>query len=176
MTVHDQPLDDRHVRRDELQEEPLAARPVNTDPRQAEWAEPQATSLPNQESAAQVSEPYPSTEPYPSSEPDRRSIDPDRGADASVHHGDGQLIAGGDLSALRARWDEVQAGFVDDPRECVHRADGLISDVVDQLTASFSQTRAGLAEQWAHDDAASTEELRVALTRYRDLFQRLLTV
>lgn len=163
MTVHDQPLDDRHVRREGMTEETLAAQPVQADPRQAEWAEPQGTSLPREESTTQAAEPYPSTEH------DRRPVNTDLGAD-------GQLIAGGDLSALRARWDEVQAGFVDDPRECVHRADGLISDVVDQLTASFSQTRAGLAEQWAHDDAASTEELRVALTRYRDLFQRLLTV
>ena len=85
-------------------------------------------------------------------------------------------FADSQLTGLQARWDDLQAGFVDDPRECVHRADGLVADVVDQLTASFEQTRAGLAEQWAHDGATSTEDLRVALTQYRDFFQRLLTV
>ena len=58
------------------------------------------------------------------------------------------LFAEDELSVLRSRWDEVQAGFVDDPRECVQKADGLVSDVVDRLTTGFSEARSRLEEQW----------------------------
>lgn len=86
------------------------------------------------------------------------------------------LFAEGDLADMRSRWSEVQAGFVDDPRDCVQKADGLVSDVVEQLSASFSQARARLEEQWARGEDASTEDLRLALKRYREFFDRLLAV
>lgn len=86
------------------------------------------------------------------------------------------LFADDEMVGLRARWDSVQAGFVDDPKECVQRADGLVSDVVDQLTSSFSHARSRLEEQWARGEEASTEDLRIALKRYREFFDRLLAV
>jgi hypothetical protein len=86
------------------------------------------------------------------------------------------LFGDGDLSGLRTRWDDVQASFVDDPRECVHKADGLVSEVVEQLTAGFSQARSRLEEQWGRGEQASTEDLRIALKGYREFFQRLLAV
>ena len=89
---------------------------------------------------------------------------------------DADLFADDEVVGLRARWDSVQASFVDDPRECVQKADGLVSDVVDQLTSSFSHARAGLEEQWARGEEASTEDLRIALKRYREFFDRLLAV
>lgn len=86
------------------------------------------------------------------------------------------LFADDEMVGLRARWDSVQASFVDDPKECVHKADGLVSDVVDQLTSSFSHARSRLEEQWARGEEASTEDLRIALKRYREFFDRLLAV
>jgi hypothetical protein len=86
------------------------------------------------------------------------------------------LFAEDELSGLRVRWADVQAAFVDDPRECVHKADGLVSDVVDQLTTGFSEARSRLESQWARGEQASTEELRLALKRYREFFERLLAV
>jgi hypothetical protein len=80
------------------------------------------------------------------------------------------------LGGLRARWDDVQASFVDDPRKCVQQADGLVADVVDKLVNGFAEARSRLEEQWARGEDASTEDLRVALKRYREFFQRLLTV
>ena len=80
------------------------------------------------------------------------------------------------LEGLRARWDDVQASFVDDPRECVQKADGLVADVVDKLVTGFADARSRLEEQWARGEDASTEDLRVALKRYREFFQRLLSV
>ena len=84
------------------------------------------------------------------------------------------LFADNDRSSLRSRWDDVQAGFVDDPRECVQKADALVSDVVQQLTDGFSDARSRLEAQWARGEEASTEDLRQALKRYREFFERLL--
>jgi hypothetical protein len=89
---------------------------------------------------------------------------------------DRSLFGDGDLSGFRSRWTEVQAAFVDDPRDCVQKADGLVADVVDRLTAGFSQARTGLEEQWSRGEQVSTEDLRLALQRYRDFFERLLAV
>jgi hypothetical protein len=86
------------------------------------------------------------------------------------------LFAADELSVLRSRWDEVQSRFVDDPRESVQKADGLVSDVIDQLTTGFSEVRSRLEEQWARGEEASTEDLRLALKRYRAFFERLLAV
>jgi hypothetical protein len=89
---------------------------------------------------------------------------------------DQMLFDEGELSALRARWTEVQAAFVDDPRDCVQKADGLVADVVDKVTSGFSGARSHLEEQWDRGEEVSTEDLRVALKRYREFFERLLAV
>ena len=86
------------------------------------------------------------------------------------------LFAESDLSGLRSRWDDVQSSFVDDPKDCVQKADGLVSEVVEQLTTGFSEARSRLEAQWARGEQASTEDLRIALKRYREFFQRLLSV
>jgi len=92
---------------------------------------------------------------------------------------DGQdeaLFADDEAQGLRSRWEDVQRGFVDEPREAVQKADDLVSDLVERLTKGFAETRSGLEEQWNKGEEASTEDLRVALTRYRAFFQRLLKV
>ncbi len=94
----------------------------------------------------------------------------------STNSGTAESLFGDLLSGLRSRWDDVQAGFVDDPRQCVEKADHLVSDVVDRLTAGFAQARSRLEEQWARGEEASTEDLRQALKRYREFFHRLLSV
>ncbi|BCZ22390.1 hypothetical protein MYSE111917_19065 [Mycobacterium senriense] len=86
------------------------------------------------------------------------------------------LFADNDLADLRARWAGVQAAFVDDPKDCVQKADVLVSDVVDRLTNGFAHARSRLEEQWARGEQASTEDLRLALMHYRDFFERLLAV
>ena len=89
---------------------------------------------------------------------------------------DQMLFADGELTDMRSRWVEVQSAFVDDPRDCVQKADGLVADVVDKLTTSFSGARAHLEEQWSRGEEVSTEDLRIALKRYREFFERLLAV
>jgi hypothetical protein len=86
------------------------------------------------------------------------------------------LFAADQLSGFRSRWNEIQVGFVDDPRQAVEQADALVSDLVEQLTAGFSEARSRLEDQWAQGEEASTEDLRIALTRYRAFFNRLLEI
>ena len=93
-----------------------------------------------------------------------------------VQRPDDELLFASDTSGLRSRWDDIQAAFVDDPADCVQKADTLVTEVVDQLTAAFSEARSRLEGQWARGEQASTEDLRLALQRYREFFQRLLAV
>jgi hypothetical protein len=86
------------------------------------------------------------------------------------------LFADADLTEMRGRWSAVQAAFVDDPKDCVQKADVLVSDLVEQLTSSFARARSSLEEQWARGEEASTEDLRLALMHYREFFERLLAV
>ena len=103
--------------------------------------------------------------------------DPSTAATVGTDPSTEESLFGNDkLSDLRSRWDHVQSGFVDDPRECVQQADGIVSDVVDQLTTGFSEARSRLEAQWARGEEASTEDLRLALKRYREFFERLLAV
>jgi hypothetical protein len=89
---------------------------------------------------------------------------------------DDVVVADDDLADLRARWAGVQAAFVDDPKDCVHQADVLVSDLFEQLTTGFAQVRSRLEEQWSRGEEASTEDLRLVLMRYREFFERLLAV
>lgn len=86
------------------------------------------------------------------------------------------LFAENDLADLRARWAGVQAAFVDDPKDCVQKADALVSDLVDRLTNGFAHARSRLEEQWGRGEQVSTEDLRLALMHYREFFERLLAV
>jgi hypothetical protein len=132
---------------------------VRTDPpAEAVPAEDERLTTAEEPSAARTEPPQ--TENEPSSEPSTER----------------SLLADNDLSGLRSRWDDVQAAFVDNPKECVQKADTLVAEVVEQLTTGFSDARSRLEAQWARGEKVSTEDLRVALKRYRDFFQRLMSV
>jgi hypothetical protein len=74
------------------------------------------------------------------------------------------------------RWHEIQASFVDEPRQAVEQADTLVAELMQELASGFSDTRSGLEAQWDNEgEDVSTEDLRVALTRYRSFFNRLLS-
>jgi len=76
---------------------------------------------------------------------------------------------------FRSRWDTVQIGFVDDPRQAVRQGDELVGQVMKSLAETFSKERATLEGQLDQTDKASTETLRIALQRYRSFFERLLS-
>jgi hypothetical protein len=90
------------------------------------------------------------------------------------------LFHGTQAEEFRERWESIQTGFVDEPRRSVEQADNLVAEVIKTLAESFSNERSSLERQWASggggSNDASTEDLRVALRRYRSFFQRLLSV
>lgn len=77
---------------------------------------------------------------------------------------------------FRHRWRDIQSGFVDEPRSAVEQADALVAQLMQRLAQSFSEQRKNLEKQWEASEKVSTEELRIALTRYRSFFERLLSV
>lgn len=88
----------------------------------------------------------------------------------------GPLFPVGEADTFRRRWTTIQSGFVDEPRRAVEEADGMVAETIKRLAEMFSDERAGLERQWDRGDNVSTEDLRVALQRYRSFFTRLLSV
>jgi hypothetical protein len=86
------------------------------------------------------------------------------------------LFPDNELGDLRTHWDRIQAGFVDEPRKAVEEADSLVASTMKRLAEVFAQERSKLEGQWDRGDNVSTEDLRVALQRYRSFFQRLLSI
>jgi hypothetical protein len=87
-----------------------------------------------------------------------------------------QLLATDEAQNLRSRWDAIQTGFVDEPRRAVEQADSLVAEVMQRLAQIFADERSKLEGQWSRGDNVSTEDLRVALQRYRSFFDRLLSI
>jgi hypothetical protein len=85
------------------------------------------------------------------------------------------LFATEETQRFRESWDDVQTGFVDEPRQAVERADSLVAEVMKRLAEIFADERRKLEGQWSRVDEVSTEELRLALRRYRSFFDRLLS-
>jgi hypothetical protein len=80
------------------------------------------------------------------------------------------------LKDLQARWDDIQTGFVDEPRSAVEHADSLVASTMQQLAEAFAKERSKLEQQWDRGDNISTEDLRMAFQRYRSFFRRLLSM
>ncbi len=77
---------------------------------------------------------------------------------------------------FRARWDALQVSFVDEPRRAVEQADNLVAATMKRLAEMFATERSRLEGQWDRGDNVSTEDLRLALRRYRSFFGRLLSM
>ena len=77
---------------------------------------------------------------------------------------------------LRTRWNDIQTGFVDEPRKAVQQADELVAQAIKRLAERFAEERNRLEQSWDRGDQANTEDLRVALQTYRAFFQRLLSM
>jgi hypothetical protein len=97
------------------------------------------------------------------------------------------------LSDFTGRWNQVQAGFVDNPATAVGVADRLVTEVMrqrgypvddfDQRAADISVDHPQIVENYrsAHgihlsqqDGDVSTEQQREAFVHYRALFEKLL--
>lgn len=97
-------------------------------------------------------------------------------ARAKIEEELGPLFSSDEANDLRGTWDRVQVKFVDEPRQAVEEADRLIATTMKRLAEIFAQERQRLEHQWDKGDNVSTEDLRLALRRYRSFFARLLRV
>ena len=97
-------------------------------------------------------------------------------ARAKVEEDLGPLFSADEAEGFRQRWTSIQVAFVDEPRQAVKDADILIAQTMKRLAEVFADERQRLERQWDQGDNVSTEELRVALRRYRSFFSRLLRV
>ena len=80
----------------------------------------------------------------------------------------------GDTRELRAGWQRIKAGFVDDPRDAVGQAAAAVDEAAQRLFAAVRDRRRQIRETWDGDSAADdTEALRLALLRYQALFRHL---
>ena len=83
------------------------------------------------------------------------------------------LLSADQSDHFRTRWNEIQSKFVDEPRDAVQQADGLVSEVVEKITEMFTNEHSSLESQWKQGNDVSTEDLRKALQHYRSFFNRL---
>ena len=86
------------------------------------------------------------------------------------------LFAPEEVNDFRSCWDQIQVSFVDEPRRAVEDADRLVATTMKRLAEIFAEERQTLERQWSRGEDISTEDLRLALRRYRSFFGRLLSV
>ncbi|MDH6130465.1 hypothetical protein [Kitasatospora sp. GP82] len=84
-------------------------------------------------------------------------------------------LLGSEQEEFHSRWQKIQSEFVDDPRNAVHAADTLVAEAMQALATTFAEHKQDLEGQWNRGDEVPTEELRIALRRYRSFFNRLLS-
>ena len=78
--------------------------------------------------------------------------------------------------SFHGRWDAIQSSFIDEPRRSVAEADRLVQEVTGRITERFEQERDRLESTWESGEEVTTEDLRIALQRYRSFFDRLLRI
>jgi len=110
----------------------------------------------------------PSIEPEPRPNVDTRAVAAGDRPMSLFHDEEGR--------GFHTRWDAIQTGFVDQPKAAVEQADALVGEMLKRLTDGFGAEREKLESQWRRGQEVSTEDLRVALKRYRSFFQRLLSI
>jgi hypothetical protein len=126
---------------------------------------PPADAGPTVEPRSELEEPVES--------PDHESSKPDRSQEGAAAEGTVELMAVDSRTRYRARWGDIQTGFVDDPAQAVREADHLVADVMEHLATTFAEERERLEERWSQGNE-DTEHLRMALRRYRQFFGLLL--
>jgi hypothetical protein len=142
---------------------PPASSPVDADTRTA--AEAPAPAAP----AAAAEAP-------PAAQPEAPAPTPAAGAPAAGAPAPGSrasLLASIDRDSIRSRFIDIQAGFVDEPRQAVQEAEQFVDELVRRLVDALESERAKLK---ATIDGGSTEDLRIALRGYRAFVDRLLNL
>lgn len=79
------------------------------------------------------------------------------------------------IEELQHRWLVTQAQLLDDPRDAVREAGLLIGDAMQFVTSTFTEHRDRIEREWKRESELSTDELRIVMRRYRNLFQYVLS-
>ncbi|MFD0816208.1 hypothetical protein ACFQ05_40000 [Amycolatopsis umgeniensis] len=100
--------------------------------------------------------------------------EPATGSTTERHEDEAQtLFDNVDVDRFRDSWQGIQTAFVDDPQRAVKEADELVAVVIQNLAATFADHKKELESAWSQGEPA-TEDLRIALRRYRSFFNQLL--
>src|SRR6185437_15474944 len=59
------------------------------------------------------------------------------------------LIPSEQATSYRSHWEEIQTGFVDEPRQAVEQADHLVAEVIKRVAEVFADERSKLEGQWS---------------------------
>jgi hypothetical protein len=90
---------------------------------------------------------------------------------AATQAGAPSLLGSLDADGIRNRFLDIQAGFVDEPRQAVEEAGRFVDDLVRQVVEALQSQRGQLT---GPAPEGSTEDLRLALRAYRQFVDRLL--
>ncbi|WP_328463585.1 hypothetical protein [Streptomyces sp. NBC_00448] len=112
----------------------------------------------------------PPAEPTGRTAPDRPT-EPERPATAATPAAPATPAGDGGLSE---RMEHAVGGFVDDPRGAVREAETVLDEAAQRLTRMLEQRRESLRASVHGVSEPDTEELRIALTHYRDMTRKLL--
>ena len=142
-----------------------AAAEAERDEAEREWAEAEATEPEAAEPAA--AEAQAAEEPAAPA-----TATPEPAAPAAAAAAPPEALLGSlDAEGARNRFLDIQAGFVDEPRQAVEEAGRFVDELVQRVTDALQAQRSQL--QQAGDDA-STEDLRLTLRAYRQFVDRML--
>ena len=146
----------------EAREEPDATRP----------ADDEATAItPTPVPAAEPPADTPAPEGQPEPEPEATAGAP-AATDAPATAGTSASLVGSlDADGIRNRFLDIQAGFVDEPRQAVEEAGRFVDELLQQVADALREQRAQLG---GATDEGSTEDLRLALRGYRQFVDRIL--
>lgn len=86
-----------------------------------------------------------------------------------------QLLPHGERDKLGLRLQQAVNQFVDEPRRAVEEADHVLEEAARHIADTLAEHRRSLRGSWeSKDRETETEELRVALRKYREVTERLL--
>ncbi|WP_411122625.1 hypothetical protein [Streptomyces sp. x-19] len=131
-------------------------------------------AAPQRPPADEPQQPPPESTVLDASAPEAAAQAPAHGSGADGEEPVPQLLSADQAQDFQARWQDIQNGFVDSPRDAVHAADALVAKVMQTLAQTFTEHKHSLEEQWNRGEQVDTEGLRMALRRYRSFFNRLL--
>jgi hypothetical protein len=145
-------------------EPPLADADADADVDPPEGASEEATDI--------TPTPVPVAEPSADAPAPLGLPEPTAAADTPAAPGASASLLGSlDAADIRNRFLDIQAGFVDEPRQAVEEAGRFVDNLVRQVAEALQAQRGQLAVATAE---GSTEDLRLALRAYRQFVDRLL--